>query len=243
MQNNVEIKGLTVQKKAEYIMQNQDQLDIVGQLAAGIAHEIRNPLTVIKGFTELCLYEKQTNQLDIVMQAIERVEEIVSDLLLSAKPPICTFEEVDIRKILSDSIMQSSSGSLLGNIEFIQDIHLSNPMIMGDANKLKRVFMNIFKNAIEMMLNGGKILIEAHEMNENQMTILVIDEGIGIPTDQLHQLDEPFYGTKDNGTSLGIMICHQIINNHGGTFIVQSVENKGTTITIQLPTTPKCLFG
>ena len=243
MQNNVEIKGLTVQKKAECIMQSQNQLDLVGQLAAGIAHEIRNPLTVIKGFTELCLYEKQSNQLDLVMQAIERVEEIVGDLLLSAEPPICTFEKVDMRKILCDSIVQSSSESLLGNIEFIQDIHLANPISIGDANKLKRVFMNIFKNAIEVMPNGGKISIQAHQLNENQTTIIVIDEGIGIPTDQLHQLDEAFYGTKDSGTSLGIMICHQIINNHGGTFIVQSEENKGTTITIQLPTTPKCLCG
>lgn len=241
MKNKVEIKKLTVQKKAEYSMQNQEQFDIVGQLAAGIAHEIRNPLTVIKGFTQLGIYEKQTNHLDVVMQAIDRVEEIVSDLLLSAKSPICSFEEVDMRTILKDSIMQFSSESLLGNIEFIQDIQLSNPIIIGDSNKLNRVYMNIFKNAIEAMQNGGKILIEAHQLNENQMTILIIDEGNGIPANQLHNLDEPFYSTMDNGVELGIMICHQIINNHGGTFSVQSVENKGTAISIQLPTTSKCL--
>lgn len=242
MQNNVEFTELMVRKKAEYIMQSQDQFDIVGQLAASIAHEIRNPLTVIKGFTQLGIHEKQANHLGVVMQAIDRVEEIVSDLLLSAKPPICTFEEVDMRKILSDSIMRFSSESLL-NIEFIRDIHVSNPIIIGDANKLKCVYTNIFKNAIESMPNGGKIFIEVSQLNNYQITILVIDEGIGIPADQLHRLGEPFYSTKDNEMGLGIMICHQIINNHGGTFIVDSVENKGTTITIQLPITPNRFYG
>lgn len=240
MQNNLEIKEVMKQKNKECIMQSQDQLYMVGQLAAGIAHEIRNPLTAIKGFTQLAIQEKTTNHMDVVMQAIERVEEVVSDLLLTAKPPICTFEELDMRKIITDSIMLSTSESLLGNIEFIQDIHLCNPTVLGDANKMKRVYMNIFKNAVAAMPNGGKIFIEAYQLNEDQMTILVINEGAGIPADLLHNLDEPFYGTKDNETGLGIMVCHQIIKNHGGTFIAQSVENKGTTITIQLPTIPKC---
>ena len=239
----MEMKKLMGQKKAEYIMHSQDQQNMVAQLAAGISHEILNPLTVIKGFAQLGLQEKTTDQLEVVMQAIERVEEIVSDLLLSANHPICTFEEVDMRNILCDAIMQSYPESMLRNIEFIQDIHLSNPIIIGDAYKLKRVYMNIFKNAMEAMPNGGKILIEAHQLNENQMTILVIDEGIGIPADLLYKLDQPFYSTKDNGTGLGLMICHQIIKNHGGTFTVESSENIGTTITIQFPITLKYLCG
>lgn len=243
MQNNVEIKELMVQKNAEYIMQSQDQLNIVAQLAAGISHEILNPLTIIKGFAQLSLQEKPTDHLGVVIQAIDRIEEIVSDLLLSANQPICTFEEVDMRNILCDAIMQSYPESVLRNIEFIQDIHLSNPIIIGDAYKLKRVYMNIFKNAMEAMPNGGTILVEAHQLNENQMTILVIDEGVGIPADLLHKLDEPFYSTKDNGIGLGIMICNQIIKNHGGTFTVQSIENKGTTITIQFPIAPTCFLG
>ncbi|MBS4175993.1 PAS domain S-box protein [Lederbergia citrea] len=231
----VVIRDLTERKKTEHMMQRAEQLHVVGQLAAGIAHEIRNPLTTIKGFTQLLIQDEPNKYLDVVMQEIERVEEIISDLLLLAKPPISTFEEVDMRKILNDTIKLFYSESLLHNIEIIQEIQLTNSIIKGEANKLKQVYINLIKNAIEAMPNGGKVLIKATNVNETVIITEVIDEGIGIPVDRIKRLGEPFYSTKEKGTGLGLMICDQIIKNHRGTFKVHSIENKGTIITIQLP--------
>lgn len=230
------IRDITERKKTEYMMQRAEQLHVVGQLAAGVAHEIRNPLTSIKGFTQLFIQEEPNKYFDLVMQEIERVEEIISDLLLLAKPQISTFEKVDMRKILKDAIKLFHSESLLHNIEINQDIHLNDPIIKGEANKLKQVYINLIKNAIEAMPDGGKIFIRANQLNENMLITQVVDEGIGIPSDQIKKLEEPFYSTKEKGTGLGLMISNQIIKNHKGTFKIESKEYEGTTITIQLPT-------
>lgn len=228
------IRDLTERKEAEYIMQRTEKLYVVGQLAAGIAHEIRNPLTVIKGFTQLVMEAEQNKYLDVVMKELERVESIVSDLLFLAKPQISTIEKVNLQKVLEDTITLFYSESLLHNIEMIQDIYLPDPFIKGEANKLKQVYINLIKNAIEAMPKGGKIMIKAKQLNEKILT-QVIDEGIGVPDNLIEKLDEPFYSTKEKGTGLGLMICNQIIKNHRGTITIESEPNHGTTVSIQLP--------
>ncbi len=229
------IRDLTERKKTEDMMQQTEKLSVVGHLAAGIAHEIRNPLTAIKGFTQLMKQEIPNSYLDVVLTELERVENIVSDLLILAKPQASVYEKVNMEKLLNDTIFLFLSEAHLHNIEFINDLQLSDPIIEGEGDKLKQVYINLLKNAIEAMPNGGHISIRAHERNTDYLITQIIDEGVGIPRERISRLGEPFYSTKEKGTGLGLMICNRIIKNHNGTLTIDSSENSGTTVTIKLP--------
>ncbi|HEY4552500.1 MAG TPA: PAS domain S-box protein [Bacillaceae bacterium] len=229
------IRDLTDRIMTEYIMQRTEKLSVVGQLAAGIAHEIRNPLTVIKGFTQLLKQDKSNQYLDVVMIELERVENIVSDLLFLAKPQLSIFDKVDIQKLLEGIITLFYSESLLHKIEIRQDIRLHDPIITGEADKLKQVYINLIKNSMEAMPNGGTIRITAEQTEDGMVRTQVIDEGTGISEDSMKKLKEPFFSTKEKGTGLGLMICNQIIKNHRGLLKIESKENEGTTTTILLP--------
>ncbi|MFS0643444.1 PAS domain S-box protein [Siminovitchia sp. 179-K 8D1 HS] len=231
------IRDMTEQKKAEEIMQRTEKLSVVGQLAAGIAHEIRNPLTVIKGFAQLLSQEEDNDYLDVVLDELERIEDIVSDLLILAKPQPSRLENLDISQLLSSTIDLFKSEAILHNVEIIPSFELSNPWIQGEPDKLKQVYINIIKNAIEAMpKTGGKIFVTAQNLSYNKILTRVKDTGVGIPKERIPNLGEPFYSTKEKGTGLGLMICNRIIKNHGGTIKIDSELNKGTTINIIIPT-------
>lgn len=231
------IRDITEQKKAEEIMHRTEKLSVVGQLAAGIAHEIRNPLTAIKGFTQLLKKEEHNDNayLEVMLSELERIEDIVSDLLILAKPQPSKMEKVDIGLLLEDTVDLFSSEAILHNVEIITEIELADPYIKGESNKLKQVFINLLKNAIEAMPDGGKITVSAIRTSNGRVVAKIKDEGIGIPEERIPNLGEPFYSTKEKGTGLGLMICNRIIKNHGGTMSIESEINKGTTISIFLP--------
>lgn len=230
------IRDLTEQKKTEELMQRREKLSVVGELAAGIAHEIRNPLTVIKGFTQLFKQQEQNDYLDVVMGELERIEDIVSDLLILAKPQPSKLEKMDLKKLLVRTIDLFQPEALLHNVQLISKIELDDPIIYGMENQLKQVFINLIKNAFEAMPEGGgKVNIKAYPIDEETIKVQVTDNGIGIPDDRIPKLGEPFYSTKEKGTGLGLMICNRIIKNHRGTLEINSSVNKGTSINIFLP--------
>ncbi|XJZ28578.1 PAS domain S-box protein [Bacillota bacterium Lsc_1132] len=229
------IRDMTERKKTEDMMQQTEKLSVVGHLAAGIAHEIRNPLTAIKGFTQLMNQEIPNTYLDVVLTELERVENIVSDLLILAKPQASVCEKINLEKLLNDTIFLFLSEAHLHNIEFITEIQLSNPFIEGEGDKLKQVYINLLKNAIEAMPDGGHIYIKAYQPNEDCLVTQITDEGVGIPPERISRLGEPFYSTKEKGTGLGLMICNRIIKNHGGALTIDSQEDNGTTVSISLP--------
>ncbi|GIN91221.1 hypothetical protein J6TS1_07360 [Siminovitchia terrae] len=229
------IRDLTEQKKAEEIMHRTEKLSVVGQLAAGIAHEIRNPLTAIKGFTQLLKKEDHNDYLEVMLNELERIEDIVSDLLILAKPQPSKLEEVDIGILLEDTVDLFRSEAILHNVEIKLDIDLGDSLIKGESNKLKQVFINLLKNAIEAMPNGGGITVSAIRTSNGEIMTKVKDEGMGIPEERIPNLGEPFYSTKEKGTGLGLMICNRIIKNHGGTISIESKINEGTTISVILP--------
>lgn len=229
------IRDLTNQKKAEEIMHRTEKLSVVGQLAAGIAHEIRNPLTAIKGFTQLLKKEDNNDYLEVMLSELERIEDIVSDLLILAKPQPSKKEQVDIGLLLDETVDLFRSEAILHNVEIFSEIELTTPFIKGESNKLKQVFINLLKNAIEAMPDGGKITVSAIRTNNEQIVVKIMDEGIGIPEERMPNLGEPFYSTKEKGTGLGLMICNRIIKNHGGTMNIESEINKGTTISVFFP--------
>lgn len=224
-------------EQTDSLLQKSEKLALVGQMAAGIAHEIRNPLTSIKGFIQL--FRSNTDQkdyYDIVLTELERINDILGEFLILAKPSVVVFKENDLRTLIKDVVTLVSTQSILNNVQIFVECDTILPKISCEENQLKQVFINIIKNAIEAMPNGGIIKIRIHEKAEGLLSIFFIDEGVGIPKDRIPTLGEPFYTTKEKGTGLGLMTCFRIIENHHGKLHITSEMNKGTTIEIILPT-------
>ena len=223
-------------EEQEKLLQKSEKLALLGQMAAGIAHEIRNPLTSIKGFVQLFKSNSQKDEyFDIVLSELDRINGIVGEFLVLAKPTADIFEKQDLTKLINEVILLSSTQSILNNVEIAAENNLHAPMIHCEKNQLKQVFLNIIKNAIEAMPSGGKLNIKVFKKTGNTISIQFIDQGVGISEDRISSLGEPFYTTKEKGTGLGLMICYKIIENHNGRLIVESKVGEGTKIEIELP--------
>lgn len=228
-------KDITESKMAEEIMRRSDKLSAVGQLAAGVAHEIRNPLTTLKGFVQLLQSDLDEQHAEIMLTELDRINLIVSEFLILSKPQVTNYEVKDMKNILDNIISLLETQAIIKNIQLISEFDLNIPFIKCEQNQLKQVFINLLKNAMEAMPNGGEITVKAKKINEEMVSILVIDQGIGIEEKKIPNLGEPFYTTKEDGTGLGLMVCFKIIENHGGSMKISSQLNKGTTVEVCLP--------
>lgn len=226
------VKNIGEQKKLTMISEKQA---VAGQLAAGIAHEIRNPITAIKGFLKLITAEQKnpSSYFKIIDSEIERIEVILKELMVLAKPSELKYERVDVGRIVKNVLTLMESQALLNNIEVKESIDLKNKTTLADENQLKQVFINYIKNAIESMPNGGRLFVEGTQ-NGEQLCVRIIDEGGGIPPEILERIGEPFFTTKETGTGLGMIVSEQIIKEHKGTITITS-DFKGTCIEVKLP--------
>ncbi|MCC3646483.1 PAS domain S-box protein [Cytobacillus oceanisediminis] len=223
-------------KEQEQLLQKSEKLALLGQMAAGIAHEIRNPLTSIKGFVQLFKSSSQKEEyFDIVLSELDRINGIVGEFLVLAKPTADIFEKQDLTKLISEVILLSNTQSILNNVEIKVENNLHSPMIHCEKNQLKQVFLNIIKNAIEAMPDGGQLTIKVMKKTGNTISVQFIDQGVGISEDRISSLGEPFYTTKEKGTGLGLMICYKIIENHNGRLTIESKVGEGTKMEIELP--------
>lgn len=231
-------KDITELKMTEEFLRRSDKLTVIGQLAAGVAHEIRNPLTSIRGFVQLLQSSHQDYQKEyypIMLSELDRINFIVSELLFLSRPVKMEFEDRSLAVIFHDVIELLQSQALVHNIEiFFKKTDECNIRLYCVENKLKQVFINLIKNAIEAMPTGGKIDITLSASHEH-FIVQVQDEGVGIPEQMIPRLGEPFYTTKESGTGLGLMICHRIIEMHQGSMKITSEIQKGTRIEITLP--------
>ena len=229
------LRDLSEHKHAEELMIRSEKLSVAGQLAAGIAHEIRNPLTAIKGFLQLMHgeIEKDNQYFEIIFSELNRIEMILSELLMLAKPQETVFEKANVKTILLEVVTLLETEAILRNIVIEKKFSDENQEVVCDKNQLKQVFINLIKNAIEAMPNGGTVTISTKSENFS-IVIEIKDEGEGIPKELLERLGEPFLTTKEKGTGLGLMITYKIVENHKGTIDVSSSE-KGTVFTIKLP--------
>ncbi|WP_052353696.1 PAS domain-containing sensor histidine kinase [Neobacillus jeddahensis] len=230
------MRDITERKKTEELLLNSEKLNVAGQLAAGIAHEVRNPLTAIKGFLQLMetQFAGKQDYFEIIQSEMDRIELILSELLVLSKPHELKFETVDLISLIESVKTLIDTQAILNGIQ-IETIHTcKNLIIKCDKNQLKQVFINILKNAIEAMPDGGLITIELKNYSFNKIKILVKDTGKGMPPHILTRIGEPFFTTKKDGTGLGIMISKQIIENHDGTIHFWS-DKKGTMIEVILP--------
>lgn len=229
------IKDITEKKRVEQLLLRSEKLAVVGQLAAAVAHEVRNPLTSIKGFIQLNKSNKKYNETynNIIFDELKRVETIIYEFLSMAKPHHEKLESVKIDQLLLQVVTLLETQATMKNITILTDIHTA-PFIQCDPNSIKQVFINIIQNSIEAIDQNGLIHIKLIHMTD-RIDIEVKDNGSGISKDRLKKLGEPFYSTKEKGTGLGLMTCLRIIENHKGSITFDSEEGMGTTVNIRLP--------
>ncbi|MGG4474998.1 CheR family methyltransferase [Bacillus altitudinis] len=230
-------EDITSQKQSEKMLMKSEMLSAVGQLAAGIAHEIRNPLTSLKGFLQLMIQSKkyQKDYADVMMSEFNRLESIINEFLVLSRSKSVKFEPVNVNLLLEEVIMVVESQAVLKGVSIQKNLAPSLPHIQGIPNELKQVFLNILKNGIEAMDGVTGVIQVTSLLKNDQMMLIFEDQGKGIPEDEIGKLGEPFYTTKEKGTGLGLMMTIKIIESHGGTIRFESKSFEGTRVIITFP--------
>lgn len=229
-------------RKLEDQVRRQDRLAALGRMSAGVAHEIRNPLGIIRGSAQL-LHKRfggepgEEGLSEFIIEEVNRLSRVVNDFLMFARPPEPVIQETSVDMLMAQieayapiSEDQSSVHSMRTEIEE----GLANVAV--DPALCREAFLNLVLNAQEAMEEGGEILIRAHTWGEDFIAIDVIDQGNGIDHEQMDRIFDPFYTSKDNGTGLGLSLVHQIISSHGGRIEVESVPGEGAQFRVILPT-------
>lgn len=231
-------RDITERKRTEEMLRKSEKLSVVGQLAAGVAHEIRNPLTSLKGFLQLLKERTAENTFffEVMLSELERINTIVSEFLVLSKPQNTKFKREPIDRIVAEVVAFLESQALLNNVVILTDLSMVHPIeVVCDENQLKQVFINLLKNAVEAMPKGGRVHVTLLEPAPGRVVVRFRDEGPGIPQERLEKLGEPFYTTKEKGTGLGLMVSFRIIEDHGGIIRAKSELGIGTVFDVELP--------
>nr|WP_260507537.1 ATP-binding protein [Brevibacillus agri] len=235
-------KDITNLRSFEQKIERNERLAMIGQIAAGTAHEIRNPLTSIKGFLQMFLksftdsgMDREKTYTEIMLTEINRINSLVSEFLLLSKPRDIQYAMVDLNTVFDEIMPIVESQALLYGIEVRFTSRGKLPMVVGDTELLKQVFINICKNGIEAMGEQGTLQISHHlDQDGDKMSIDIHDTGPGIPLYIIDKIFDPFFTTKEEGTGLGLSVCQKIIHDIGGQIRVSS-KGYGTTFHIMLP--------
>lgn len=223
------LKDITEKKEAEELMIRSEKMSVAGQLAAVVAHEIRNPLTSIKGFLQLL--EAGVNRSDeyykIMIDEIEKIEKIMSELLSISKPNSENQQIESIADMIREVAILLEPQANANNITIIMEEPIMEHIIC-DRSQIKQVLINIIKNAIEAMEDSGKIVVFT-EKKDSSFILNIADEGPGMPQEIIDRLGEPFLTTKKNGTGLGLMITKQLLERHGASLHIENNPDKGCT--------------
>ncbi|WP_249336746.1 ATP-binding protein [Sporosarcina sp. Marseille-Q4063] len=218
---------------------HKESLYEVGQLAASIAHEIRNPITTLKGFTQLLrnsTAEESEKYLTVIDDEIIRMESILNEMLILSKPSIEEKTFISLSKLLSTMIKLFQPKARIEGISIIQfSGDLEEVFIFGDEAKLKQVMLNLMKNGLEAMSHGGKLTISLEAIEDNKVNVLVSDTGQGMSATQLKQIFMPFFTTRSDGTGLGLPFVIKTIEEHGGTVSVSSEVGVGSEFILSFP--------
>lgn len=230
-------RNITSRKQSEEMIRRSEKLSVVGQIAAGVAHEVRNPLTTLRGFVQL---QQQTGSLspvhlEVMLGELDQINLIVSEFLIFAKPQASRFQPINILSLVGNIMMLLDSEAKMGNVQLTLLTNGELPEIFGEANQLKQVFVNVMKNGIEAMPSGGVLSVKLEHHADNTLVLQFIDQGCGIAENDLQRLGEPFFTKKASGNGLGLMVSQQIITAHKGSIVFHSELGKGTCVEISLP--------
>ena len=233
-------------KKLERDARLRQRLAAVGEMAAGIAHEIRNPLASMSGSIqilrqELPLTEEQAQLMDIVLRESERLNDTIRSFLAYAKPQRFSIARMDVRRVLNDAavLLRNSSEVLDGHVIDVS-VPSTEVAFEADENQIRQIVWNLATNGLRAMRNGGRLTLGARvdpgaEEPSDAVVLHVSDEGVGIPPEELDAIFQPFRGTFSKGTGLGLAIVHRIVSDYGGEIQISSTPGQGTTVSVRLP--------
>lgn len=220
----------------EEIRFQEEKLRMVGELAAGMAHEIRNPLTTIKGFMQISKNNDYTMKpwFDLVMSEITRMSELTAEFLQFAKPHISNMKPELVQSCIDRVLyLTESEAALLGHL--IHHERTDEPLqVLVDKDKLVQVLLNLIRNSFEAMKESGSVHVRLRG-DEKHCFIEIEDTGSGMTQEQMEKIFTPFFTTKESGTGLGLSICKKIIQDHGGSLDARSVLDQGSVFTVKLP--------
>ena len=230
------VRDLTERKKTEDFLRYSESLSMIGELSAGIAHEIRNPLTSIRGFVQLLFSQSQRGREyhEIVLSEVDRINSIIGELLLLGKGIPTELAECDLVQLLRQAVLLLNAQAHMTDNEIVMYTELVSLPLRCADNKLKQVFINILKNAVEASPSGAEITVELNR-EEDIGVIRITDSGPGIPTESINRIGSAFFTTKSGGNGLGVMISRKIIHNHKGTLLFKGNRPTGTIVEITLP--------
>ena len=236
----LEEKNLILLKTREELSR-AEKLAAVGELAAGVAHEINNPMAIIRGNAEVLLMNlppgnSSREEAEIISQQVGRVEGIVGNLLSFARQQRKSVSWVAIERILDEILRQVGHQVPLAGIELRTEFSANATEVEGDENQLRQVFINLIVNAVQAMKNGGILTVRTFPANGNgKVRVEIEDAGNGIPPEQIKDIFSPFFTTKESGTGLGLSVSYGIVENHGGTITVRSEQGRGSVFIVTLP--------
>lgn len=244
------LKDITYIRELEAAVRQSDRLSTLGTLAAGLAHEVKNPLGGIKGAAQLLEreFEPESEMLEytrVMIRETERIDHIIRELLELASPRGLRLAPVNLHKVLGDILLLQQHAATGREIAFIKHFDPSIPDIMADEEMLTRLFLNLICNAIDAMGEDGRLTVTSRVLSDYRMAqnerrsrmvaIEVSDDGPGIPLEDLENIWTPFFSTKSGGTGLGLTICHKIVLEHRGMIKAESDPGHGTKFTVLLP--------
>ena len=234
------IKDVTGQKLMERHLAQMEKLSAIGELSAGLAHEIKNPLAGIKGAIEIIrdgLTGDHPNRLILgdVLTEVTRIDRIVMNLLSYAKPRKPEFTTLDLVALVKQVIALLDSLADAKKIQLALNSKSETALLYADENGLKQLFMNLLLNSIEATPRGGRVEVLIEEVPDSKINIWVSDNGSGISSEKLSKIFQPFFTTKKAGTGLGLATCKRIVSDHGGEIRVESELKKGTRFSIEFP--------
>ncbi|NOV01165.1 ATP-binding protein [Paenibacillus planticolens] len=219
---------------------NSEKFSAIGRMAAGLAHEIRNPLTAIIGFFQLSKQAKEPyklwNYMDLIDTELQSMKQLVSDFVVMAKPGSPERKAVNLQEFLKDTIRFMDSQAILKNTAIRANLDNVLTIAKIDPSQIKQVLINLLQNAIESIEKNGVIQLSAELDRDNgKFKIIIEDNGVGMTKEELDQIMNPFFSTKENGVGLGLSICYRIIENHKGTMTATSTKGYGTRFEVTLP--------
>ncbi|MGE3466218.1 MAG: nitrogen regulation protein NR(II) [Pyrinomonadaceae bacterium] len=237
----ITLQDLTEIRSMEESVRRKDRLAAVGRVAAGLAHEIRNPLGAMRGAIQVLdsgtpPESRQAGLMDIILKESDRLNSIITNFLGYARPAAGDYVDTDVGELVNDTLtLLKHSPDVRAEHVLEADIGSGPAVITADAAQLKQIFWNLARNALQAMPDGGRLRVALENIPNNRIRILFEDTGCGMSPEQVEQLFEPFSNSTSGGTGLGLSIVYQIVKDHNGVISVRSREGAGTTITVELP--------
>jgi two-component system sensor histidine kinase HydH len=243
------ISDVTEIKSLEQRMRESERLAAIGRMAGGVAHEVRNPLSSIKGLALLLKNKfptgsKEQTTADLLIQETERMNRTITEMLSFTRPSALKLAPVDLANLLRRSLELVKAEAADNRIAIELDVQPGLEPILGDVDRLQQVVMNVVLNALQAMEYGGALTVKlSNSADRRGVELRISDTGVGVSPELLSQVFYPYFTTKPSGTGIGLAISQKIVADHGGTIDMESEPGKGTTVIIQLPAQQSLLMG